>query len=373
MIIDAHAYCFPPLDSPAGHATAADHLNWIQAAHAGHHQPAWRLRDRAPAPSALLAPEGFRDLNNLPDFNFRLDPLRGRVVWTVAGEDVSKQFLPPNLINLAFSPHSLIAEMDYAGVDVALLHTDPMLGRDAAYLAECIRLYPDRLRAMAPVDEWRIKAEGATVIQALQVAVAQGGLHAIKFIPQLAYRSGPEPWDDGPYRPFWEAALALDVPIFLTLGMGPATLAAPTTPAQQRQGYLAELTILQRWLARYPTVRCCLTHGLPWRLFLAGDVIVLPEEVWAPFATGNCHLEVCFPVRLGDLFDFPYRELWPTVATLFKRIGADRLLWGTDMPFQNRFCTYRQSRRWLEHDCQFLDSAQLAALMGGTAQSLLQL
>ena len=41
--------------------------------------------------------------------------------------------------------------MDYAGVDVTLLHTDPMLVRDSRYLADSVRLYPDRLRSMAPV------------------------------------------------------------------------------------------------------------------------------------------------------------------------------------------------------------------------------
>ena len=159
MIIDAHAYCFPPIDTPAGHANSQAHLNWVQAAHAGHHQPAWRLHDKRPASSQPLAPNGFQDLENLPDVQFRADHLRGRVVWTIDGEDYSKQFFPPNLLNLTYSPHSLIAEMDYAGVDVALLHTDPMLGRDPAYQASCVQLYPDRLRAMTPVDEWRILAE----------------------------------------------------------------------------------------------------------------------------------------------------------------------------------------------------------------------
>ena len=135
----------------------------------------------------------------------------------------------------------------------------------------------------------------------------------------------------------------------------------------QHPRYLEELAILERWLERYPGVTCSLTHGFPWRLFLDGDQIRLPEAVWQPFQAGNCHLEVCFPVRLGDLFDFPYREAWPTLALLVQRLGADRLLWGTDMPFQNRFCTYRQSRRWLEHYCDFLSPADLTAIMGGAA------
>ena len=84
-------------------------------------------------------------------------------------------------------------------------------------------------------------------------------------------------------------------------------------------------------------------------------------------------MEVCFPVRIGDMFDFPYREVWPTLEQMVERIGADHLMWGTDMPFQNRFCTYRQSRQWIEKYCKFLQSDDLSLIMGGTANRVLGL
>ena len=58
---------------------------------------------------------------------------------------------------------------------------------------------------------------------------------------------------------------------------------------------------------------------------------------------------------------------------MVEEIGTDRLLWGTDMPFQNRFCTYRQSREWIERYCDFLEPDELGALMGGTAARLLRI
>jgi len=118
---------------------------------------------------------------------------------------------------------------------------------------------------------------------------------------------------------------------------------------------------------------CGLTHGFPWRLFLENSRIRLPDEVWEPFQNPNCSLEVCFPIRIGDLFDFPYREVWPTLAELVDRVGADRLFWGSDMPFQNRFCTYRQSRVWIEKYCGFLTEQDRVAIMGGTLQRILGL
>ena len=372
-IVDSHAYCFPPGDDPAGYSTLAERLAWLQISQGLHHQPTWRVRDRAPAPPQELGRETPSDWSGLPDVDFRVDRQRGRVVWTLDGEDYTKQFFPPALGDLEFTPHSLIAEMDYAGVDVALIHTNPMLGRDSAFLAECVGLYPDRLRAMAPVDEWRIISETDAVIHEVESAIGARGLHAVKFNTRPAFSQSPVPWDDGPYRPFWEAVTALGVPVFFTLGAGPGSAAGATSGAEHRQGYLDEQRILVAWMERYPDTACSLTHGFPWRVFLEADRIDLPEAIWRPFDNPRLSLEVCFPVRLGDLFDFPYRQVQPTLREMVERIGSDRLLWGTDMPFQNRFCTYRQSRDWIEKYCGFLDAQALDDIMGGTAARILGL
>ena len=371
MIIDSHAYCFEAADSLPGYDSVAEHLRWVQAGQAGHYQPAFRVRDRAPASSEALAPDGSAVLSNLPDVDFRLDHAAGRVVWTVDGEDYTKHYYPPNLRNCELTPDSLIGEMDYAGVDMALLHTNPMLGRSGAYLAECVRRFPDRLRAMAPVDEWRIHDDSEAVVRELEAAITKHGLHAIKFNAN-GYMVSPDPWDDGPYRSFWEAATSLKVPIFFSLGMGPGVQKWDASRNLQ-EGYVNELRILMRWMERYPDNLCSITHGFPYRSFLDGDRITLPEAVWEPFQNPNLSIEVCFPVRIGDMFDFPYREVPPTIEEMARRIGADHLLWGTDMPFQNRHCTYRQSRDHIESYCTFLTREELDLIMGGTAARILSL
>ena len=373
MIIDSHAYTFQPGDHPAGFASVEDHMMWIQQSQPLHHQPAWRIRDRTPAASVPLGPETSEDWRRLPDVNFRVDHEKGRVVWTVDGEDYTKQFYPPNLRNLEFTPHSLIAEMDYAGVDLAVIHTNPMLGRDCTFLAECVSLYPDRLKAMAPVDEWRIASETDAVIHELTEAITVHGLHAIKFNASLPYFESPDPWDDGPYRPFWEAATSFGVPVFITLGSGHRKLNLGTSISRQQEGYLAEQRNLMRLMERYPSMTCNLTHGFPWRAFLDDEGISVPDEIWLPFENPNCNLEVCFPVRIGDVFEYPYQEVWPMLEAMAEHVGPDHLNWGTDMPFQNRFCTYRQSRAWIENHCDFLSAEDKAMIFGGTAARIMGL
>ena len=378
MIIDSHLYCFEALDSARGYSCADEHLGWVQGCHASHHQPAMRISDGTDGPSEILDPRGTFELAKLPNVDFGLDKERGRVTWKWQGQEYTKYFMPPNQRNCESTPYSLDCEMHYAGVDAALMHTDPMLVRDSSYLSEIVKAFPGRFYSMAPVDEWRIIGETDAVITESVRAIEEHGLHAIKFIPPLCYLTSDEPWDDGPYRPFWEAVVQLGVPVFFTLGSGPEDFRG-TDPSktEQRHGYLSEQAILMRWMERYPEVICSLTHGFPWRTFLDDNgSFELPDEMWEPFRGENCNLEVCFPVRIGDLFDYPYREVWPALEAMVEHIGAEHLLWGTDMPFQNRFCTYRQSRKWLEIPCADaigLTDAEVGLIMGGTCARLLSI
>ena len=203
MIIDSHIYCFEPVDQPAGYSSGEEHLRWVQMAQAGHHQPAMRVRDRQPTSSTPLNPNRENAPDRLPDVEMRGDHEKGRLIWTVDGEDCTKYQFPPGLRDVQYSPHSAICEMDSAGVDVALMHTDHSLGRDSAYLGWCVHQYPDRLRSMAPVDEWRVLEEMDSVILELQTSIHTHKLHAIKIIPHYFHVKDPQPWDDGPYQPFW--------------------------------------------------------------------------------------------------------------------------------------------------------------------------
>ncbi len=54
-------------------------------------------------------------------------------------------------------------------------------------------------------------------------------------------------------------------------------------------------------------------------------------------------------------------------------MGAGHLPQGTEVPFQNRRCTYRQSRDHIERYCTFLSPEQRALIMGGTAARILKL
>ncbi|MEJ1972470.1 MAG: hypothetical protein WDM96_08465 [Lacunisphaera sp.] len=212
LIVDSHVYCFTAPDTPAGHASAADHLAFWQRQYALHHQPAFRVRDRTPGDARrLLDPTAGDALQLAAGRNFRVDRTYNRLVWTIDGEDYTKQQLPPNVIE--FSPGALIAEMDHAGVDLGLIHADATLTKDVAYLAACVAAHPDRLRAMAPLDEWLIPGKPDQAIAQAVAAIRQHRLHALKVIPAYAYqRTRSRSFTEPAWRPFWDEVVKLDVP-----------------------------------------------------------------------------------------------------------------------------------------------------------------
>ena len=228
-----------------------------------HHQPVWRLRDGITVNENTLVDSS---TGQLLDVKWGRD--LGRLTWTLDGEAYTKQYLPPMLHNLEGTPEVLLSEMDYAGVDMAILHQSPALGKLNHYLSEIIMRFPNRFRGLISVWEADIPNDPYTAIRELKSAVKDGGLAALQFPPTTYYRSGhDDSWDDGVLRPFWTAVAELDIPVFFTIG------ARPEDPSvlEWNKSYMEEMRILQRWMNRYPGVITVITHGLPWRSFFGGN------------------------------------------------------------------------------------------------------
>jgi predicted TIM-barrel fold metal-dependent hydrolase len=361
MIVDGHAYCFPPLGDANGFPTPREHLRYLQREMADHHQPAWRLSDRVREGDDSLADPADRTLAGLREVDFRVGG-HGRFVWTARGATYAKQYLPPCLADLAHPPDMLVAQMDYAGIDRAVLHTDHVMGRLNDYLAGCVRRHPRRLLALANLAEWEIERDPERAMA--EVTRAYGlGLRGYQFVVTSRYRYGvTASWDGPGLRPFWDHVAGLGKPVFFTLTPWPE----PTV-----ESYLGQLRTWRGWLERYPDVPAVLTHGFPWRLFRDGRRLRLPASLFEPFRAPAARLQLLFHISLGNVWEYPYRELHTAIAQLVDAIGSDRLLWGTDMPNVERFCTYRQTlETFTVHCAGLIGDADIANIVGGTAARL---
>ncbi len=363
MIFDGHAYCFPSLKGPGGFSDPDQLRRHLQLAMAGHHQPAWRVRDGAVGDSsALIDPSNWSELTGLKEAGFHAAK-NGRFEWTDGGEAYVKQYFPPSITDMSYSPDRLVAEMDYAEVGRALLHRTPYLGIGNDFIAECVRLFPDRLLGLAHVEEWIVAEDPDASVAEVERAVRQGGLSGLQFLtPQLNLYGQRGPWDAPEYLPFWDGFSRLGVPLFISLK-------GRVDPV--RDSYLEEIKTLGRWVERYPDVTVVLTHGIEWRLFADGEGICLPEAVWGPFGNPNLHLQFLFPIGLAPLWDYPMPQVRPTIEECVRRLGSGRIMWGTDMPIVTRYWSYLQNIDFIRRYCDFLSAGQMDDIMGGVAARLM--
>jgi len=135
----------------------------------------------------------------------------------------------------------------------------------------------------------------------------------------------------------------MNIPVFISMGQMMNRGAGREGLDPDPEDFHDELRTLRRWIDRYPDVTVVVTHGLNWRFFMEGNSIVLPEWVWEPFQNSKSFLQLLFPIALGAIWDYPLPQAQPTVAEIVDRLGADRVIWGTDMPIVARAWTYKQN------------------------------
>ncbi len=371
LIIDGHAYCWPDLTGGGGFESPDGLRRHLQSAIANHHQPALRVRDRAPGDNSGLVDLSRRTrLEALKDADFRWAS-NGRFEWIDGGVRYFKQYFAPSMQESFYGPESLVAEMDYAGVDMALLHRTPYLGIDNDFIAECVSRYPDRLRGLAHVPEWRCVPDPDGSLLELERAVRLGlsGLHFLP--PQLNLYGDNGAWDRAEFRPFWDGVAGLNIPVFISMGQMMNRNAAREGLDPDPEDFHDELRTLRRWIDRYPDVTLVVTHGLNWRFFMDGDSIVLPEWIWEPFRDSKSYLQLLFPIALGAVWDYPLAQAQPTVAEIVDRLGAERVIWGTDMPIVARSWTYKQNLDFIRIHCDGLSAGDRDAVLGGSIAGLL--
>ena len=70
--------------------------------------------------------------------------------------------------------------------------------------------------------------------------------------------------------------------------------------------------------------------------------------------------------------DFPpYNpELCDVARMLVQEVGADKLMWGSDMPSCERVVTLGQSMLLFKTQCDFLTQEQRAGILGGNLERL---
>jgi predicted TIM-barrel fold metal-dependent hydrolase len=358
VIVDTHVHAFPYLGGACGRPTVSDHLRRMQRVNISSVNPPRYARDNSVVTEQTLwsgadaGPEGRLDVN------FRVGSF-GRLEWTAGGEDLYMQWFSPSLQRIESPPDFIVAEMDYAGVDVGILQNSQSYGLLNDYFSECVRRHERRLIGTIQVlepwahtdEQMAVLEHGANVLGHRALFYQTAGFWA------NGYRDQP---DEAKYRDFWKSVEQLGLIVYWDIS------GLPTATAE---AYTDQLRRLHRILELSSGLQVIIPMAWPIGFFGRAGHYQLPEIALEVGKLPHVFSELCYPISHGRAWEYPYREAQPYIEQLCEWFGPEKLVWGSDMPNVERFCTYRQSYEYLRH-CSFLSPRHLALILGDNAAGL---
>ncbi|MBN1671547.1 MAG: amidohydrolase [Kiritimatiellae bacterium] len=228
-----------------------------------------------------------------------------------------------------YSPEEIVRVMDAAGIDKSVVFAMSTTTAHSIEMAEAaVRTFPDRLVPYV----YALPRYDRPVLTELEDALANRGFRGIKI------HQGQCSLQDYIVGPVFELAAARGVPCLIDFA--------------GQSGLAEELA------TRYPAARIIIAHI---GKYLCTDDRLLDQFIAIAENHENVRLDVSGVVRLWKIED------------AVRRIGAGRLIWGTDGPHPAPD-TVRFARRELDNIRNLdLDADAKAKLLGGSIRDLLDL
>ncbi|MDE7182062.1 MAG: amidohydrolase [Clostridia bacterium] len=223
------------------------------------------------------------------------------------------QMFPPELGDTGVTPEALLKVMDKNGVEKAVLLQGNWLGFQNEYTAEAIKKYPSRFTGAATYDPFCIK-----VNEIRNHLFSDLGFKAVKF--ELSNGSGlmanrpPVYLDGAVMRKCFSDAQERGLTIVLDIGR-------PRNPCWQ-------IDAVSSAVARFPQVTFVFCHLLaPQR-----EDIELLKTSLAKLALPNVYFDISSLSHNQQPEKYPYPTAVEHLKSAKAIVGADRLMFGTDMP-----------------------------------------
>lgn len=358
-IVDCHAHIFPPAAGAAGFPDAATHLLHQQRAmHMHGNQPYRRQSDSSIMTDRPLWDAGDPSPAGRKNVDFRVGRF-GRYEWG-RGEDAGYvQFLPPWMDDLSMTPERLVAMMDYAGIQTAVLQNDHIYGNLAEAFAEAARTYPGRFVGLAQVEE--AFAYSDRELERLQDQIGRLAMTGVYFTTTGMFRSGYRPMhSDRAYDLFWAAVEASGLPV--------CWVQSAKSPVGT---YEDEMRHLLAIIERFPGIHHVLVHGIPTSLYADDrERLTLPGVIETLLTDAPVSSEILYPIAWGGRQEYPYPKAHTHIRQLVEKFGAERFIWGSDAPNVDRYCTLAQSLTYFTRYSDYLTDAQRRAILSDNARAI---
>ena len=272
----------------------------------------------------------------------------GKVRW---GEETI-QLLPPFNEVTTFPAETLLAHMDWACVDRAVLLQGPFYGEANAYVASAVERWPDRfIGAFAP-DPVATDAR-----QKFKQCVEEYGLRIVKLeLTEPIGLTGRYP------------KLRLDVPQFSWIFETAQREGLIVTFDLGKIGSKAYQTEAVATIAeRYPDLQIVIAH-LAQPPINNSDNAELNAKWKEQILLGrkaNVSFDLSALPAYSQAYDeYPYLVAQGYIRRAVDLIGAEKIMWGTDVPGLLTSGSYRQLLNYVRLHCDFLSAEEKALVLG---------
>lgn len=249
----------------------------------------------------------------------------------------------PGRANAAHKPHAvshdmMLADMDAAGVNCAIIVPPSWEGDRNDLALEAVRLYPHRFAIMGRLPLEKVESRGL-----LPDWRRQPGMLGLRF---TFHTDTQRRWlHDGTADWLWPAAERCGLPLMVFV---PGSLPS-----------------LRRIAMQHPGLSLIVDHaGLDVEL-RGDDAFRDLDDVCALSALPNVAIKVSgMPAYSAQAY--PFRDLHTPIRRLFDAFGPKRLMWGTDITRMR--CTYRQCVTLFTEELSWLTTESLEWIMGESAR-----
>jgi L-fuconolactonase len=242
-----------------------------------------------------------------------------------------------------FGYEELIAAMDGAGVDRAIL-VPPSIDKDRNdYVIEAVTKHPDRFAIMG-----RVTLKGGGGRDTLAGWKQQPGMLGVRL---TFHRDVDRPWlTDGTADWFWDEAEKAGIPVMVH--------------APER------LTVIGEIAARHPELRIIVDHMGFARATMDDAGAAGADRMIALARHPNVFVKVS-ALPAFSTAPYPFRNLREPLRRVIAAFGPRRAFWGSDITRVPASCSYRQVVTHFTEELDFLSADDLDWIMGrGLAECL---
>ena len=247
---------------------------------------------------------------------------------------------PPHRPN-GFSPEDMLAEMNAALVDRAVIVPPTWIGENNATALEAAAKYPTRFAVVGRFD-----VQGASASSQIEGWLKQPHMLGVR----MSFHVKPfVDWlDDGSLDWFWESSERVGIPV---MALVPGMVGKVLPIADRYPG----LSIL------IPHMGCPLNLRGPEAFAGLGDLLALSRY---PKVVVMVSSAPCFSNE-----PYPFRDIHPFIRRIYDAYGPRRMLWGADL--SRLTSTYRECLDFVQEALAFLSEEDKRWVLGKSLAEVL--